>query len=446
MKQKEKVAIFTDSFDQINGVSNTFKQLVSYCHQKQYSLDVHTYGRERYSLETSGSVRIFRHRPLLAIPYYSDMFWDLGTPRFGLVREAAKESYDLIHVASPGSMGLNGLWVAHRNKIPLIGSYHTALPEYLRPRIEIFAARMGLRVELGARAESALWRYMQWFYNRCQQVLVPSHSTRIALEKRLRVPPTIFSRGVDVDRFHPRFRQQRERLTVLYVGRVSIEKNLDLLVRLFRHRTDVDLVVVGDGPYRSELRKHLPHATLLVRAARRAELPDHPRVDPNISGDRIQHAPSSGEERAYRRTRREIQQRDGGYDGYAHGALGRAYTLAPGNTFREFFRNIEQRRARLVAQDLTLEVLSDEMLLWMDLIFDAELSKPQTRLRTGLRKLDQGLEAVMKGALTDRPFLKLVCEQFGYFVSWSRLPAWYLQSQNSKALKLRRELQTAGIV
>lgn len=262
MSRKERVAIFTDSFDQINGVSNTFKQLVRYCRREQFLLDVHTYGSKGYSLETVGSVRIFRHRPLLAIPYYSDMSWDLGTPRFSLARVAATESYDLIHVASPGSMGLNGLWVAHRNKIPLIGSYHTALPEYVRPRIESFAGRMGLPVELGARAESALWKYMQWFYNRCQQVLVPSHSTRIALEKRLRVPLTIFSRGVDVNRFHPRFRQQRERLTVLYVGRVSIEKNLDLLVRLLRDRTDVDLVVVGDGPYRSELRKHLPHARL----------------------------------------------------------------------------------------------------------------------------------------------------------------------------------------
>lgn len=262
MNKKESVAIFTDSFDQINGVSNTFKQLVSYCRQEEYSLDVHTYGRKRHGLETLGSVRIFRHKPLLAIRYYSDMFWDLGTPRFSLARKAANASYDLIHVASPGSMGLNGLWVAHRNKIPLVGSYHTALPEYVRPRVEIFAGTVGLPVELGARAEAALWRYMQWFYDRCERVLVPSQSTRVALEKRLRVPLTIFSRGVDVDRFHPRFRKQRGRLTVLYVGRVSIEKNLDLLVRLFRHRTDVDLVVVGDGPYRGELRKHLPYATL----------------------------------------------------------------------------------------------------------------------------------------------------------------------------------------
>src|SRR5262245_53117047 len=142
MKQKERVAIFTDSFDQINGVSNTFKQLVSYCRREQYSLDVHAYGSKGYSLETLDSVRIFRHKPVLAIPYYSDMFWDLGTPRFELAREAAKERYSLIHVASPGSMGLSGLWAAHRNKIPLIGSYHTAVPEYVRPRIENFASRL----------------------------------------------------------------------------------------------------------------------------------------------------------------------------------------------------------------------------------------------------------------------------------------------------------------
>lgn len=129
------------------------------------------------------------------------------------------------------------------------------------------------------------------------------------------------------------------------------------------------------------------------------------------------------------------------------GDLGRAYTLARGDTFREFFKNIEQRHARLAAQDLTLDILSSEMLQWMNLIFDPELSKPQTRIRTGLRKLDQGLEAVMKGALANRPLLKLLCEQFGYWVSWSRLPAWcYLRLQNSKAIKIRRELRTAGVV
>jgi glycosyltransferase involved in cell wall biosynthesis len=65
-----------------------------------------------------------------------------------------------------------------------------------------------------------------------------------------------------VDRFHPRFRRPPARITALYVGRVSIEKDLDLLVRLFRQRRDVDLVIAGDGPYRNELRRLLPRAIL----------------------------------------------------------------------------------------------------------------------------------------------------------------------------------------
>ncbi|MEW5975461.1 MAG: PHP domain-containing protein [Acidobacteriota bacterium] len=129
------------------------------------------------------------------------------------------------------------------------------------------------------------------------------------------------------------------------------------------------------------------------------------------------------------------------------GDLGRACTLAPGDTFQQFYESIRRRESCLVAQDLTLQVLSDEMLRWMQLIFEPDFSKPHTRIKTGIKKLDQGLEAVMKGALKDRPLLKLVCERFGYLVSWSRLPAWwYLQTQNSKAHQISRLLRAEGRV
>jgi predicted metal-dependent phosphoesterase TrpH len=129
------------------------------------------------------------------------------------------------------------------------------------------------------------------------------------------------------------------------------------------------------------------------------------------------------------------------------GDLGTACTLAPGATFSEFFANIEQRNVCLVPRDLTLSVLSDEMIRWMELIFDPRLTKAQTRIRTGINKLDEGLSAVMKGALRNRPLLKAFCERFGYAVSWSRLAAWwYLQSENSKANEINQRLRAAGLV
>jgi len=129
------------------------------------------------------------------------------------------------------------------------------------------------------------------------------------------------------------------------------------------------------------------------------------------------------------------------------GDLGTACTLAPGATFSEFFANVRRRNVCLVPRDLTLNVLSEEMVRWVELIFDPGLTKTQTKIRTGINKLDEGLSAVMKGALRNRPLLKAFCERFGYAVSWSRLAAWsYLQSENSKADEINQRLRAGGFV
>jgi len=75
--------------------------------------------------------------------------------------------------------------------------------------------------------------------------------------------------GIDLEKFNPRHRddklwasrgiQQQHRL--LYCGRVSVEKNLPLLVTAFRHlcaqRQDVALIIAGDGPYLATMKKDL---------------------------------------------------------------------------------------------------------------------------------------------------------------------------------------------
>jgi glycosyltransferase involved in cell wall biosynthesis len=91
-------------------------------------------------------------------------------------------------------------------------------------------------------------------------VVAPSEWTRSALVRRVRPPVGLFSRGVDTDRFHPCHRRERGRTTALHVGRLVVDKNLEVLVDLFRGRRDVDLVIVGDGPERAWLEPALPRA------------------------------------------------------------------------------------------------------------------------------------------------------------------------------------------
>ena len=116
-----------------------------------------------------------------------------------------------------------------------------------------------------------LWKYLLWFYEQADCVFVPSQSTAAELaEKGLRPEKLrLTPRGVDLKRFHPAKRngflesrhQLREGLKILYVGRVSKEKNLPLLVRIFkslsRQRDDLNLVVVGEGPYYAEMQQEL---------------------------------------------------------------------------------------------------------------------------------------------------------------------------------------------
>lgn len=256
-----RIALFTDSYDQINGVSNTLRKVVSFARKQKHELDVFTYDTLRTSVEVDGSTRILRFRPACAVHYYSDMYWDAMTLRPAIAKVFRDRKYDLIHVASPGSMGLNGIHLAHRQQVPLIGSYHTAIPEYTRPRVARFAAKMGLgKLRLGERAERAMWLYMAWFYGRCKLVLAPSLAVKQQLAGHFRPPVEVFSRGIDTEQFSPRFGEEPPQLTVLYVGRLSVEKNLDMLVRLAKRRPSLRFVLVGDGPYKSFLRQQLPTA------------------------------------------------------------------------------------------------------------------------------------------------------------------------------------------
>jgi glycosyltransferase involved in cell wall biosynthesis len=158
-------------------------------------------------------------------------------------------------------MGLNGLAAARRSAVPIIGSYHTAYEENVRRRVEkrLRQRRLPHRT-VGRVFDLVTWRYVTWFLNHMDRVVAPSRYTRDELARRVRPSVGIFSRGVDTDRFHPRFRQQPSQTTALHVGRLVVDKNLEALVEIFRDRRDVRLMVVGDGPERGWLEQALPDA------------------------------------------------------------------------------------------------------------------------------------------------------------------------------------------
>ncbi len=138
---------------------------------------------------------------------------------------------------------------------PVIGFYHVHLPTFIaRPRASRFGSFFA-----GA-AERATWRYVSYCNRSCDRLVVTSQDmyrrlSRSGFEGRLDLVPL----GVNLDLFQPRQRTDAsgDRPTeVLYVGRLSREKDLDTLLRAFerlRPREDWRLTLVGDGPVRGEL-------------------------------------------------------------------------------------------------------------------------------------------------------------------------------------------------
>jgi glycosyltransferase involved in cell wall biosynthesis len=170
-----------------------------------------------------------------------------------------------ILAATPGPLGLAALAIARILKLPVWGTYHTALPQYAQYLTE------------DQSVEGMMWKYITWFYQQMDAVFVPSRSTGAELEAKGIDPHRIriYPRGVDLELFHPTKRngflesryQLPDGVKLLYVGRVSKEKNLQLLGRVFksllRTHPQAHLVIVGDGPYLEEMRQEMAGAPCL---------------------------------------------------------------------------------------------------------------------------------------------------------------------------------------
>lgn len=243
-----KVALFTDTFlPDINGVARTLGRWVKYLEAHDVSCKVFApesaeNGGSGYS---SSMVERFYSIPFLLYPECK-----LAIPNpIQLNRTLLEFAPDLIHVATPFNLGLYGLHCAKKHKIPIVASYHTHFDQYLHYyKIQWM--------------EAMLWKYMMWFHQTCRRIYVPSLSALRYLEKKGLCNLEIWSRGVDVSRFHPnvdrprvlaRYGADPAKFTLLYVGRLAPEKSVDVLLAAFDRlpgavRGRMQLIVAGDGP------------------------------------------------------------------------------------------------------------------------------------------------------------------------------------------------------
>lgn len=251
-----RVGLFTDTLDDVNGVARFIRDMAEQARRKDYQFTIHTCSNhERFNIPNRRNFEPILSRRL---PYYPEL--ELNLPPVPEILEwADRQQFDAIHVSTPGPMGLCGWLVSKMLRIPLLGTYHTDFPAYVQ------------NLTGDHRLTQGTTAYMRWFYRSMHTVFSRSRDYQQSLIK-LGVPQEKLSMilpGINTDKFHVRHRDVsvferfgvREPRRLLYIGRVSLEKNLRLLVETYKQlcaqRTDTALVVAGDGPYSQEMRKEL---------------------------------------------------------------------------------------------------------------------------------------------------------------------------------------------
>jgi glycosyltransferase involved in cell wall biosynthesis len=273
-----RVAIFTDTYAQVNGVAVTIDEMVRYARARGIALDVYTQVGEPDSVEELGSVRVLRFRMLAPIRINEGLSLDLRMRNRRVLARMRQDRPDVVHLEAHGTMGVAGKAFARRLGIPVVGSFNTDIPSYIGPFVDGALPWLDGRIRrrITAVGEHGAWALTRRLFGGCDLVLAPSQFTRAALAERLERPVALFPRGVDTEIFTPRARSRQggagERPVALYVGRFSAEKNLGLLVDLFRSRNDLALQLVGSGPLVEWVQSRLPGAEYLGVIRGRAEL------------------------------------------------------------------------------------------------------------------------------------------------------------------------------
>ena len=260
-----RIAVITETWPpEVNGVAMSIARIVTGLLERDHAVEL---VRPRQPASCPQAQAIAEHPGLhevlthsLPIPGYSSLrlgvAWGLG-----LKRRWLESPPDVVHLATEGPLGWSALRVARSLGLPVSSDFRTNFHAY--------SNHYGV-----GWLHRPIARYLCRFHNRTRLTMVPTDGLRQQLSQRGYRNVEVVARGVDTVQFHPGRRSEAMRQAwgicdpdtpvVACVGRLAAEKNLSLLLEAFAAiravRPDARLLLVGDGPMRSELMTRCPTA------------------------------------------------------------------------------------------------------------------------------------------------------------------------------------------
>ncbi|MFX0133708.1 MAG: glycosyltransferase [Candidatus Hodarchaeota archaeon] len=269
-----RIGFFTDTYHQINGVTTIIHSLETQLQKEGHEVFIFAprgKGEDKKdNLYTSESIRF------LITPEYKWAIFPIYT-----IKDTNQLNLDLIHIHSPISMGLSGLFNGKRLGIPIVGTIHTLIPEFWRdfilkllpyvspPIIDRFLKPL-IRQAVDISSifiEHLSWRYFARFFNNCNAITVPSmYAQQKCIENGI-YDPIIIPNGVEFSKFqhsdtsydfYKRWDIDKSDTVFLSVGRLSEEKNLEIMLHsakdILNKYENIKFLIIGDGQQATRLK------------------------------------------------------------------------------------------------------------------------------------------------------------------------------------------------
>lgn len=242
-----KIVLVTDTLCDLNGVSRFLQDMARIAYERGDALYIVTSTKKNCAF----SQNIQNLPPVFAIPMPMYPELDLAFPPRSKIAQCIKElDPDIMHISTPGPLGYVALKVAKKLGVKVIGTYHTDFPAYIQKNT-------GSKF-LKKRTDGV----MRGFYKNFSLLFTRSKEYTHIINKDLKFQKEAIAHltpGTDLNRFHPSkkqkdiYKEHKNKINLLYVGRISKEKNIPFLLRVWGEvikvlgKEKAHLHLVGEG-------------------------------------------------------------------------------------------------------------------------------------------------------------------------------------------------------
>jgi glycosyltransferase involved in cell wall biosynthesis len=258
-----KILLFTDTLGDLNGVSRFIQDMGELASQSD-RLELHVATSTSKPLPDAEYISNLPYKRKMPMPFYQEL--DLVWPdKKAIVKLLDEFEPDLVHISTPGPFGWAAKNLSEKRGIPLVGTYHTDFPAYIRD-----LTGLAFFKRLTDRIMAKFYRSFLHVFSRSEQYLeVMANDIAIDYERS-----SVISAGTNLQRFNCKHHDKSvwkkyglsgKRAKVLYVGRINIEKNIPFLCEVWQELHQqfpgfkVDLVMIGEGRYRKWASKMRPY-------------------------------------------------------------------------------------------------------------------------------------------------------------------------------------------